>query len=101
MDNDGWPDMKDGDTDGDGYMDTTELTANPPSDPLDALSTPSDADGNFVADHEEPVEKSTIEDPVIQGVVAVLATGLLITLIRPGHCIPPAEESSESMNRCY
>ena len=81
MDNDGWPDMKDGDTDGDGYMDTTELTANPPSDPLDPLSTPSDADGNFVADHEEPVEKSTIEDPVIQGVVAVLATGLLITLI--------------------
>ena len=62
-------------------MDTPELTANPPSDPLDALSTPSDADGNFVADHEEPVEKSTIEDPVIQGVVAVLATGLLITLI--------------------
>ena len=35
MDSAGWPDMKDGDTDGDGYMDMTELSANHPSDPLD------------------------------------------------------------------
>ena len=81
MDGDGWPDMKDADTDGDGYLDMTELSAEPPSDPLDALSTPSDADGDFVADHEEIVEKSTVDDPVIQGVIAVLASGLLLTLI--------------------
>ena len=62
-------------------MDMTELSANPPSDPLDPDSTPADENGNFVADHEEPIEKATIEDPVIQGVVAVLASGLVITLI--------------------
>jgi hypothetical protein len=81
MDGDGWPDMKDADTDGDGYLDMTELSASPPSDPLDALSTPADADSDFVADHEEIAEVSTVDDPVIQGVIAVLASGFLITLI--------------------
>jgi len=81
MDGDGWPDTFDSDTDGDGYLDITEFTATPPSDPLDPLSTPSDKDGDFVADHEEIVEKSAIEDPVMQGVMAVLASGLLLTLI--------------------
>ena len=57
------------------------MTATPPSDPLDPLSTPSDKDGDFVADHEEIVEKSALEDPVMQGVMAVLASGLLLTLI--------------------
>ena len=81
MDGDGWPDMKDADTDGDGYLDMTELSADPPSNPLDPLSIPADADNDFVADHEEIVEKSSVEDPVIQGVIAVLASGFLITLI--------------------
>ena len=81
MDGDGWPDSKDPDTDGDGYLDITELMADPQSDPLDPLSTPSDKDGDFIADHEEMIEKSTLEDPVMQGVMAVLASGLLLTLI--------------------
>ena len=59
----------------------TELSADPPSNPLDPLSIPADADNDFVADHEEIVEKSSVEDPVIQGVIAVLASGFLITLI--------------------
>ena len=81
MDGDGWPDTKDSDTDGDGYSDITELSADPPSDPLDPLSTPADDDGDFVANHEELVEPSTVDDPVIQGVIVVLAGGLLLTLI--------------------
>jgi hypothetical protein len=81
MDGDGWPDMKDSDTDGDGYLDITEWTAVPPSDALDPSSIPADEDGDFVADHEEPVETSTFDDPVIQGVMVVLGGGLLLTLI--------------------
>jgi len=34
-----------------------------------------------VANHEEVVEKSTVDDPVIQGVIVVLASGLLLTFI--------------------
>ncbi len=81
MDADGWPDMKDADTDGDGYLDITEWSANPPSDPLDPNSVPPDADSDFVADHEEAIELKTWDDPVIQGVMVVLAGGLLLTLI--------------------
>ncbi len=81
MDGDGWPDMKDSDTDGDGYSDVTELSADPASDPLDPMSVPLDVDGDFVADHEEIIERSTVQDPVIQGVIAVLASGFLITVI--------------------
>jgi len=81
MDGDGWPDTKDSDTDGDGYSDITELSADPPSDPLDPLSTPADDDGDFVANHEEIVEPATVDDPIIQGVIVVLASGLLLTFI--------------------
>jgi hypothetical protein len=80
-DGDGWPDTLDLDIDGDGFPNEDELLAYPPSNIFDATSTPTDANHNGIADHTEPVEKSSVEDPVIQGVIAVLAAGLLITLI--------------------
>jgi hypothetical protein len=80
-DGDGFPDSLDLDIDGDGYTNSAELTADIPTDIFDASSTPSDSDGDGIADHEEVVSKSSVEDPVIQGVIAVLATGLLMTLI--------------------
>ncbi len=80
-DNDGWPDVLDYDIDGDGYANTVELQAVEPSDPFDPDSTPSDKDGDFIADHLEVEEESIIEDPVMQGVIAVIAAGMLMTLI--------------------
>ena len=100
MDNDGWPDMKDGDTDGDGYMDTTELTANPPSDPLDPLSR-----------HRMQMETLSLtmknrlrnQPSKIQSFRALSPCwpGLLITLIMAWTLYSSGRESSESMNRCY
>jgi len=77
LDGDGWPDMLDRDIDGDGYSNDDELTADPPTDPFDVRDSPPDADGNFVPDHLEPVEVSSIDDPVIQGVMATVLTLLV------------------------
>jgi hypothetical protein len=81
MDGDGWPDTLDLDIDGDGYTNEAELFSNPPSDIFDPTSTPPDADRDFIPDSDEIVKVSAIDDPVMQGVIAVLATGLLMTLI--------------------
>jgi len=76
-DGDGWPDTFDLDIDGDGYTNEAELTADPPSDPFDADSRPSDADGDYIADHEEVIEKSSVDDPVMQGVLASVSVLIL------------------------
>ncbi len=81
LDEDGWPDMLDLDIDGDGYGNEAELTAEPPTDPFDARDTPADADGNFVPDHLETAKESTIDDPVIQGVLATVLTLLVAIAI--------------------
>ena len=80
-DGDGWPDTLDLDIDGDGFPNDAELLADPPSDIFDISSTPPDANHNGIADHTEPVEKSSVEDPVMQGVIAFLSVAFLVILI--------------------
>jgi len=51
LDGDGFGDVCDPDDDNDGYLDVDEsMGCDPPSNPLDAFSTPVDTDGDFLCD---------------------------------------------------
>ena len=81
LDGDGIPDAYDWDIDGDGYSNDDERRTVPPSDLLDASSTPIDLDNDTIPDDLEPSvfegSAGQVQAGASLGIVAILVLGLI------------------------